>query len=343
MLATLLQCPACDDIVTLPTTLTCGHTVCSKHVFLSPTESAAALFTLPALPTSSSVRQLPSCPILTCYNPANPRPLRTKDIASSLSSHLYPDDPVFPPVVYIPPPNDRRHTGPVAPAPLAQVKIPNPKLDVTLQRVLEVLERMIDLRGPPTTSVTHTSLSSGPSHSPVISENEMGLEERRGDTYAADVPLETTSPNLEPQTRSRSSSLRTVVHNPQSDVPIPGAFVVDEKSSDLQLADAGLSEPPAKRRRRRSTTSQPSSIDLSSFDKKTASTLLVSKPIAGQVTVLSELEKMTVEQRDALTSALLPEMTCDVCFQLFYDPVTTPCQHVSRPGDSLFSFVADCV
>ncbi|KAF8307245.1 hypothetical protein DL93DRAFT_2064968, partial [Clavulina sp. PMI_390] len=24
---------------------------------------------------------------------------------------------------------------------------------------------------------------------------------------------------------------------------------------------------------------------------------------------------------------LLPEVTCDVCFQLFYDPVTTPCQH----------------
>lgn len=205
---------------------------------------------------------------------------------------------------------------------------------------------MIDLHGLPTTSVTHTSLSLGPSQPPVISENEMGPKGRRGDTYAADVPLETMSPNLEPQMRSRSSSLRTVVHNSQSDVPIPGAFIIDEKSSDLhnhQLANAGLSDPPVKRRRCRSTTSQPSSIDLSSFDKKTAIIPLVSKSVAGQATVSSELEKMTIEQRDALTSALLPEMTCDVCFQLFYDPVTTPCQHVSGPGGSLLLFVADCV
>jgi len=50
----------------------------------------------------------------------------------------------------------------------------------------------------------------------------------------------------------------------------------------------------------------------------------------GNSKVASELERLHPAKLAALTEAVLPEMTCDVCYQLFYDPVTTPCQHVSR-------------
>ncbi|KAG6900954.1 hypothetical protein C0993_004391 [Termitomyces sp. T159_Od127] len=39
---------------------------------------------------------------------------------------------------------------------------------------------------------------------------------------------------------------------------------------------------------------------------------------------------------DSLEKELLVELTCEICFTLFYDPITTPCQHASGPHFFLY-------
>lgn len=329
MLASLLQCPACGDVLALPTTLTCGHTVCTKHVRMSAADSAAALFGPAPSPSSihpmhSAHPPLPSCPILTCTTPAT---LRRRDISSTESDNPHPNDSALPPVVYIPPPNDPRSVRPTPPPPLAHVKVPNPKIDITLQRVLEVVRGFIDLDAVALlpNEATHISPSSMP-RSPARrtksrSSSRSTTKLQRG---VHELRLTPSSRSTSPQTRSS-----TIVHDVSSPpvTSIPGAFDSDGKGQQqLGPPSPSTSEPPTKRQRRSSILDdvvQPVPL------REPVIAPFVQQGESASPKAASELEQLAPDKLDALTTALLPEMTCDVCFQLFYDPVTTPCQHVS--------------
>jgi hypothetical protein len=87
-------------------------------------------------------------------------------------------------------------------------------------------------------------------------------------------------------------------------------------------------EPPRKRRRRRSSSSStPPDEDLLSHLRTQSvrqrltrqdQPLLPSHPPRSRASILENFNK-----------ELLSELSCEICFTLFYEPVTTPCQHVS--------------
>jgi hypothetical protein len=324
MLTPLLQCPACDHTITLPTTLICGHTVCSKHVLLTPTEGAASHFEPDTSNTTSSQptpTQLPSCPILTCYSPSGPRPLRRRDIPSSATSNQShtDDDPVFHPVIYIPPPNDRLSAR-FPPPPLAKVKVPHPRIDVTLQRVLDVLARFVDLGVEPV--VRRASNASG-----VLPRKESRTRSTsRSSTSSSIRRIQGGVRKLQLRKSSRSSSpkepagvvLRNVPHLSEDASVIPGAFV---SSQTLEVDHVPVAQSPPVRHRK------DSSHDVNSTSPPSDLPTQASVPIES-FKVASEIERLHPEKLAALAEAVLPEVTCDVCYQLFYDPVTTPCQHV---------------
>ncbi|KAF9515276.1 hypothetical protein BS47DRAFT_804900 [Hydnum rufescens UP504] len=132
MLRLILRCPHCSDILDQPTTLMCGHTVCSNHVAANPGNRNSS--------ASPHQPRHPSCPILTCFTPTGARPLRPRD-----------DDEQSPTVIYHPPPTeDPAYQMP--PPPSAQIKIDNPKQDVTLSRVIRVLTPFLDILPSPPTS-----------------------------------------------------------------------------------------------------------------------------------------------------------------------------------------------
>ena len=335
MLSPLLQCPACDHIITYPTTLMCGHTVCSKHVLLTPTEGAASHLEPDTSDTTSPQpvhTQLPSCPILTCYAPGGPRSLRHRDTASS-TPHT--DDPVFPPVIYTPPPNDRQSTR-LPPPPLAKVKIPHPRIDVTLQRVLGVLGRFVDLK---VEAEIHTSR-------PVVSRRELRTRSTSRSSTISTSGIRRGVREIQLRRSSRSNSPKSTVdvvvhnvpHQPEETSAIPGAFVSGHtlNGNHPLASDTLKQEPPPKRRKNDSDspheTNGTRSPTTSSLPLPLRSEPAVMAPIpakVGSLKLASELERLHPDKLVALTEAILPEVTCDVCYQLFYDPVTTLCQHVS--------------
>lgn len=337
MLAPLLQCPACDQIITHPTTLICGHTVCSKHVLLTPTEGAASHLepdTSDSTNPQPAHTPLPSCPILTCYTPGGARPLRRRDTPIFTSSQSHPDDPVFPPVIYMPPPNDQFSTR-HPPPPLAKVKIPHPRIDVTLKRVLDVLGRFVDLRVEP------EILASGPpTAGVVVSRRELRTRSASRSSSTNNSVRGTQRGVRDLRRSSRSSSpIGALVHNvpnqPEDASIIPGAFLSGHslKGDDVPVIDTQKQRPVKSRRlgpdvshvvpaRKSSRTSSP-------LPPPSEPPVMTTAKI-GNSKVASELERLHPAKLAALTEAVLPEMTCDVCYQLFYDPVTTPCQHVSR-------------
>lgn len=419
MVFPLLQCPACDDIITQPTTLICGHTVCSKHVLLIPTHGAEHHFepsssastnksAVGALPQQQ--QQLPSCPILTCYTPSGARPLRRQyDLPpyslSSFSSANSTDgvdvnnptattddvrtneynDPVYPQVLYTPPPSDQAHMR-TPPPPIAQVKVPHPRVDVTLSRVLDVLGRFVDF----------STMRAQESEQGVDSSVHIEREESVGAKRAATPPgitairkgvheLRVTSRSSSPsplalsqaQARLQSQRSQSVLSDVEekSELPVPSNekyahnldTTLSEKTPlpDMDTAivpDAHLDREalpasrPAKRRRTRSPPSKPSSVSFDFDTNATSSSADPSPRTSAEhpigvhhmsplghidsetkthptpgILVAMHLDKLMQDQekKDALCETLLPEVTCEICYQLFFDPVTTPCQHVS--------------
>jgi hypothetical protein len=97
-------------------------------------------------------------------------------------------------------------------------------------------------------------------------------------------------------------------------------------------SDTLKQEPPAKRRKNDSDSSHDTNGTRSPTTSSPPPLPAVTAPIpvkAGSLKLASELERLHPEKLVALNEAILPEVTCDVCYQLFYDPVTTLCQHVS--------------
>lgn len=115
----LLQCPLCSPAALLndPTTLGCGHTICTSHVTLSSPPLSS--------PSSSSQTGPPTCPLPTCELVPSTFDIRVD---------IHPESTV----AYFPPPRTPlRSNVPTS------VKAEGVKLDVTISKVLNLVQRSI--------------------------------------------------------------------------------------------------------------------------------------------------------------------------------------------------------
>ena len=259
---TLLLCPACSPPSRLvgPTTLHCGHTVCSRHVRTkitrsspSPPSSSRSVETsasqgpsrereTPNTPVNStvSVPIVPSCPLPTC------RPRLRDQVVT----------PRIPPnstVAYYPP-IPQPTTGAIE---STRVTVSEPRLDVSVGRILHLLEKAEGWEDPRKKEVTDAE-----------------------DTDATD-------------------------DDSQEDEH-EGKLATDVTSSGEQT-------PGARRNRRRSGRTSEARKRLRRND--------LTDGRHYQHSTQEELE-------DVFKKELSESLTCEICFMLLYQPVTTPCQHV---------------
>ena len=122
----LLHCPQCAPPAPLaaPTTLQCGHSVCSDHVALPAPQPAPAPASPPARPAPPA---LPACPLPTC-------------LPTAPSSTLRPNIPPESTVTYFPLPVHGQSPAPTAPAP-APPRVADVRVDVTLSKVVALVHR----------------------------------------------------------------------------------------------------------------------------------------------------------------------------------------------------------
>ncbi|KAL5487777.1 hypothetical protein ACEPAI_5885 [Sanghuangporus weigelae] len=263
--APLLSCPACSppSFLVSPTTLHCGHTVCARHVrteeFTRPSSSSSACASslaasfLPlttgshasssnsspgTLPNaSSSVPVLPTCPLLTC------RPRARRQV-------ITPNIPPESTVAYYPP-----ILQPNAPelGETNRITVSDPRLDVSLGRVLHLLEKARSWQTRENIEQRLTEESDG-------SADESQEEEENGEDAV-------------PESGSRPSTNRTRRRS-----------------------------RPASRSRKRSRRDD--NWDGRHYRHRTREELV---------------ERFNKELSESLT--------CEICFMLLYQPVTTPCQH----------------
>ena len=112
----LLVCPVCDAVFDAPTTLRCGHTVCTSHIKVyDPPPSPGP----PTPPHSPPLHFPPSCPLPTC----SPIPVHSPQLTVPSTS----------PVAYFP-------------APPASLLVQNrvraePGVDVTLAKIISLVRR----------------------------------------------------------------------------------------------------------------------------------------------------------------------------------------------------------
>jgi hypothetical protein len=264
----LLQCPQCSPttLLTEPTTLNCGHTVCSEHVSLtleSPQPPPPPPSTPPFRPGPPI---LPTCPLPTC--------LPTTSSQSTIRPNIPPESSV----TYFPPPAHPQGSA-VPPQLAVPSRMQDVRLDVTICKVL---------------SLVHRAQQWQPRHDdrvplPAASDDESEDENQEH------TPKMANHASLSVVRSSRSSS-------PPDDMP------PDPPVKPPRPRQGRQSKRPFKRQR---TGSQTSSLSLPS----------------APVSRTSTFEK-----------ELLTELTCEICFMLLYQPITTPCQHVRYSRYLLFAF-----
>lgn len=288
----LLQCAVCDppSLYVAPITLHCGHTVCARHVRTDPadeppppsppTPSPSALSRLlPAVirarqsattstagagasaadPSSNPV--VPTCPIPICRQLTRP---------SVPQINIPPESTVayYPPIVNTPTNTD----------PPARITIANPRVDVSVGRVLALLDR---------------------AERENVAEEDEGRGTRApvdGDTDGEDSVEEgeeNTTPTVNPSSLPSSSS---------------GAG-----PSNIRRPHRSNHDRPRKRQRR----GEPSNVQ-SPPDR------LNDTPDERRRPWCSRQEEHT----ERFNKELVESLTCEICFMLLYQPVTTPCQHV---------------
>lgn len=217
-----LRCPLCSLTLRNPTTLQCGHSICANHVTDPQADD---------LGPNDHLLILPQCPLNNC----RPHQLSTLPRIPSTSRVRYRPAP----------------TQPDNPSPPQPKTVKEPRLDVTLNKVLSLVSRTnISLQ-----SHDEVSDSDSPSHSSAHHPNK---RHRRHSTPDKDV-----QDDLLTHLRKQAVRERTLRY----DEPI-----------------------------------LPSSYDAP-------------KPQSKQ-SIFARFQK-----------DLLAELSCEICFALFHQPITTPCQH----------------
>ncbi|KAG8747536.1 hypothetical protein FRC10_000672 [Ceratobasidium sp. 414] len=271
----LLRCAYCRLLLHAPTTLNCGHTVCSKHMTpdghpslrvdtahparpLAPAPAPAHTPVSPApLNPSYHPRPLP-CPVEGC----RPRqPARVHILARS--SELDPRTGVtFAPA--------NNHSSANAPAePRHSLRGPVVRLDVTISKLLELIANA---------ARAQSSFVASPS----TRRHSLSGSDAEGDSDDDECQTSTRTRHLR---LPRSSALDRAPSNSPSEASNP---------------DRAPSESPPRPSKRQRTT----------VPVQTASGLPDRTPT-----------------QPAFEKELLSELTCEICYMLLYNPITTPCQH----------------
>lgn len=326
----LLSCPLCavenrgtsrPPLLRHPFTLHCGHTVCSSH-----------LNTLdPAQP----------CPLPVCSSTPNPNTIR-------------PNIPSSSGVIYLPaapPPSARRPTPPSA----------DQRVDITISKLIEVVSRH---SGPPPPPIDEGD--SGPSdgddcqdHPPgqrslpttlpssdeetefpatrglARSSGQRARRRRRGPELASRATIsESTLTSVGPTSAVSADSAEDARPSPseragRSCPPLPPT--AGGENSD---GDDSSPEPPKKRPRRGSRflatdrETETPEAETGNSDYPNANTSHPSR--SGAEPRHDPVETGGEDPQTRIDKELLTELNCEICFTIYYQPVTTPCQHVSR-------------
>lgn len=308
----LLDCPVCRRTLELPTTLRCGHTVCSVHVQLDLMGKSVSSESVPlsrltaasseqtASGTSSSaptarpdpLSSLPSCPLESCFaTPTRHQPPIYTSTPSSTRVAYYPP-PASSAAGSTSSPSSTLSTETRSPATSRPRKVASPRLDITISKILQITLNAVHGEGRRNVDV-------------VSAENPWSSDDDADDD------------DQDEEHPSRRSSRLCATPSPARSGPLPET-------------PPGIAPQPARRHRPTSTT--PSSRYSSTRDSCSGSDS--DKPKAKRRKTTPSSPSRGPDNPEAvakLLKSLQAEVRCEICFSLLYQPVTTPCQHVSVP------------
>ncbi|KAI0081820.1 hypothetical protein K474DRAFT_1656223 [Panus rudis PR-1116 ss-1] len=287
----LLHCPLClpPRLLDAPVTLRCGHTVCAQHLMSSEPPSGSSFLSswIPARGRDSS--PLPTCPIPTCTHAYS-----SANAVPTLAVH--PDAQVN----FIPPPSppanpvaDHAHAG-------SRDDDSRPaQVDVTLSKVVSLVSQA---------RYWFSSGSAPPPRPPVQdAEEETDWSDAEEDDrpsldYASDGDVDRSMAADGDRTRpgpSSSSARHALLALDGS--PFPGPSSLSGRSRrPRQPSSSPSPERPKKRSR---------------LARRIRTPIRPGAPSSPQ-DAAAKFEK-----------ELLTELSCEICFGLLFQPVTTPCQH----------------
>ena len=318
----LLSCPLCAlrrgnsplPLLRNPFTLHCGHTVCSSHLkSLDPTQRCP-LPTCSFTPNLNAARpNIPSSSRV-IYQPATPLPPSAQQAAATSTNQF------------------------------------EQRVDVTVSKLIEVVSRHSP--PPPASDFRVFDLSDEDDHyarldRPQIPSSDeetkfrVGRGTRRSSGHrrrrAPGPTSQFTDPHHSESTLQSSNSVGMV-----SSDSVENAL---PSSSSWHAADGGISdsdlspEPPKKRLRCDSralvTDQQTQSCAIepvAETGNSDANRPQPNRPGAERSPRVGEGTGGGGEDlRTRVDKELLTELSCEICFAIYYQPVTTPCQHVSLP------------
>jgi len=320
----LLHCGFCSALLRGPTTLRCGHAVCSHHVRSSPHSSPER--SPPRQPPSSSLtppdpnprpsnallNRLPSCPIPSCTFSSSAQPF-----------HVANPPPMSSRVAYYPPPAVGTSGNPpeaIRPRIKSLIRVPHPKHDVTLSRVLDLV---VGATREKECRMRNNDHGSDGEHSADGSTSE---DESDVHPLSNQSAVDTFERIGRSQSRSpRRSPPSSATRQPTERLPSPSTTVAS--SSLRRLGSSSDLERSQSSRRLRDRT--PPSSDHS---PESASGSRSHRPKRRRLRRPGSSNHTTPHFEavyDAsFTKALYAEMQCEICFSLLHKPITTPCQHV---------------
>ncbi|KAF8484299.1 hypothetical protein JB92DRAFT_3101623 [Gautieria morchelliformis] len=244
--------PRCSPpaLLTAPTTLNCGHSVCSEHVTLPSSQPITRPSSPPFRPGPPI---LPACPLPTCIPVNSP-------------ATIPPTMPRESRVTYFPPAHHPQSTAVTPQAAVSRVQ--DVRLDVIICKIHALVHRAAQWQVRRDDHVPLPASSDGESEG----ENQEHIPRKTNRVSRSLTRLRHSSPPE--HDRSPDSS---------SETPRP--------------RQGRPSRRPVKRQRTGSQTAPPS------------------------------LPSPLVSPASRFETELLTELTCEICFMLLYQPVTTPCQH----------------
>jgi hypothetical protein len=328
----LLSCPLCAaadkgglrsfPLLRSPFTLHCGHTVCSSH-----------------LPTLDHNQR---CPLPICSSTPNPNAARPNIPSSSR-------------VVYFPaapPPPATRQTAATSADQFEQL------VDITVNKLLEVVSRHspppppasvledsdhsdrddedAELQGPPTGRILPYSIQETEHRAPRDMRRSSGHRRRPAPELAHRSTLSNHSESTLSPTRSTSVIPTGLVQATLPSSPgraghsssLPSRNSCGEASDGSDLSP----EPPKKRLRRDSralVTDQQTQSRAVEREAETSNPDRLNHPQQPTQPDLEPRQGPDEDLRARVDKELLTELSCEICFAIYYQPVTTPCQHVS--------------
>ncbi|KDQ64522.1 hypothetical protein JAAARDRAFT_28161 [Jaapia argillacea MUCL 33604] len=268
----ILHCLYCSSLLSYPTTLHCGHTVCARHV-RSPTTVASKSPSHPhphsliksllhRTASPSPTRPPPSSQPSPPQQPDQPRPHRPPIVPSCPLPSCRPSpSPLHAaPAINIPSSSKVAYfPAPQTESPQELIRVPDPKLDVAVSKVLNLVVRAQDWC-------------------------EQEFVPSRGDAEGTDGESDDS----------------------------------EGSDEDLYLDEEGPSSPtrtpPPRHPRKRDSADRPRKRRRRRFPRHHPPPHPNVPPEPTNLAARFEKE-------------LMSELTCEICFVLLYQPITTPCQH----------------